>query len=41
MKIIKIFYTGPLMGKQLEFWALCFLVYHELTSKVEESFAKK
>ena len=38
MKIIQKFYTGPLMGKQLEFQALRFLVYHELTSKIEEIF---
>ena len=41
MKINKNFYTGPLMGKQLEFQALRFLVYHEFTSKIEEIFAKK
>ena len=41
MKIIKNFYTGPLMGKQLEFQALRFLVYQEFTSKIEEIFAKK
>ena len=29
------------MGKQLEFQALRFLVYHEFTSKIEEIFAKK
>ena len=28
------------MGKQLEFQALRFLVYHEFTSKIEEIFAK-
>ena len=29
------------MGKQFEFQALRFLVYHEVTSKIEEIFAKK